>query len=176
MRPFGIKGELELERQNGNSGLKHCGASIVRRTRTGCLKVMSLSSSIISNGTYHFARSMPGVTFRDTIFRTDAAARRRVMANESSLSPDISAEAQMNTLRFAFITTQAMAVAARLGLADLVAAAPQTVEELARKTRTHAPSLRRLLQFLASLAIFEEDAAGKYRQTALSETLRKDAP
>ena len=98
------------------------------------------------------------------------------MANESSLSPHLSAEAQMNTLRWGFVTTQAIAVAARLGLADLVAAAPKTVEELARETRTHAPSLHRLLQFLASLAIFEEDAAGKYRQTALSETLRKDAP
>jgi len=98
------------------------------------------------------------------------------MANESSLSPHLSAEAQMNTLRWGLVTTQAIAVAARLGLADLVAAVPQTVEELARETRTHAPSLHRLLQFLASLSIFEEDAAGKYRQTALSETLRNDAP
>jgi O-methyltransferase domain/Dimerisation domain len=98
------------------------------------------------------------------------------MANESSLRPDLSAEAQMNTLRFGLVTTQAIAVAARLGLADLVAEAPQTVEELARETKTHAPSLHRLLQFLASLAIFEEDAAGKYRQTVLSETLRNDAP
>jgi hypothetical protein len=98
------------------------------------------------------------------------------MANESSLSPDLSAEARMNTLRWGLVTTQAIAVAARLGLADLVAAAPKTAEELAHETKTHAPSLHRLLQFLASLAIFEEDPAGKYRQTALSETLRNDAP
>jgi O-methyltransferase domain/Dimerisation domain len=98
------------------------------------------------------------------------------MSNESSLSPDLSAEARMNTLRWGLVTTQAIAVAARLGLADLVAAAPKTAEELAHETKTHAPSLHRLLQFLASLAIFEEDPAGKYRQTALSETLRNDAP
>ena len=82
------------------------------------------------------------------------------MANERSLSPDLSAEAQMNTLRFSFVTTQAIAVAAKLGLADLVAAAPQTVEELARGTRTHAPSLHRLPQFLASLAILRRMRPG----------------
>ena len=98
------------------------------------------------------------------------------MADQNSLPPDLPAEAQMNTLLRGFVTTQAIAVAARLGVADLVAVSPRSADELAQETKTHAPSLRRLLQFLTSLGIFEEDAAGKYQQTALSEPLRSDAP
>jgi O-methyltransferase domain len=41
---------------------------------------------------------------------------------------------------------------------------------------TYAPSLRRLLHFLTSLGVFAEDAAGRYGQTALSDTLRSDHP
>jgi hypothetical protein len=82
----------------------------------------------------------------------------------------------MNALLFGLVTTQAIVVAASFGLADLLAAAPRTADELAQATKTHAPSLLRLLQFLASLGIFVEGADGKYRHTALSETLRSDAP
>jgi hypothetical protein len=52
----------------------------------------------------------------------------------------------------------------------------RTADELAQETKTHAPSLHRLLQFLTNLGIFAEGADGKYRQTMLSETLRSDAP
>jgi SAM-dependent methyltransferase len=98
------------------------------------------------------------------------------MADQSSLYPEASAEAQMNALRFGLVTTQAIAGAASFGLADLVATAPKTADELAQATRTHAPCLVRLLRFLTSLGIFVEGADGKYRHTALSESLRNDAP
>jgi len=74
------------------------------------------------------------------------------------------------------MTTAVIAVAAKRGVADLIAAAPKTADQLARETKTHAPSLRRLLSFLTSVGIFTENAAGKYEQTALSETLRAEAP
>jgi hypothetical protein len=95
---------------------------------------------------------------------------------DQSLSSELTAEEQMRALSVGLMTTQAIAVAARFGLADLVAAGPKTVEELAHETKTHAPSLRRLLQLLTSLGIFAADANGKYRQTALSETMRSEAP
>lgn len=98
------------------------------------------------------------------------------MADQSSLASGLPVESRMIELLRGFATTQAIAVAARLGVADLVAAAPRTVDELADETKTHAPSLRRLLQCLTSLGIFAEDADGKHQQTALSETLRRDAP
>ena len=64
--------------------------------------------------------------------------------------------------------TQAIYVAARLEIADLLDKTPQSADELAQATETHAPSLRRLLLMLASIGIFAEDTAGKFRHTPLS--------
>jgi hypothetical protein len=73
------------------------------------------------------------------------------------------------------VLTQALFVTARLELADLVAKQPQTAEELAAATSTHAPSLYRLLRTLASLGVFREDDAHKFHLTPLADCLRKDA-
>jgi SAM-dependent methyltransferase len=72
------------------------------------------------------------------------------------------------------VAVQAIHIAARLGLADLVAAGPKTVVELSEATRTHRTSLARLLRALMSLGIFAEDASGRYAQTPLSDALRAD--
>jgi hypothetical protein len=82
----------------------------------------------------------------------------------------------MAELILGFIRTQAIHVAGKLGLADLIADAPKTVEELALQTGTHAPSLRRLLRALASLGIFAEDANGRFDNTPFSRMLRHDHP
>jgi O-methyltransferase domain/Dimerisation domain len=74
------------------------------------------------------------------------------------------------------MAVQAIHVAAKLGLADLVASGPKTVAELAAGVHAHGPSLGRLLRALTSLGIFVEDADGGYRQTPLSETLQADHP
>jgi len=84
--------------------------------------------------------------------------------------------AQMNQLMFGFITTQAIAVAAQLGIAELLKEEPRTAEELATATKAHAPSLNRVLRMLASVGIFAEDANGRFQQTPLSELLRSDHP
>ena len=74
------------------------------------------------------------------------------------------------------VAVQAIHVAARLGIADLVAAAPKTAVELSEATRTNGTSLARLLRALTSLGIFAEDASGRYRQTPMSDALRADHP
>lgn len=71
---------------------------------------------------------------------------------------------------------QAIHVAARFALADLVAGGPKSIKELADATVTQASSLGRLLRALTSLGIFAEDTTGRFRQTALSDTLRSDHP
>lgn len=81
---------------------------------------------------------------------------------------------QMQRLMGAFMVSQPIMVAAKLGIADLVEEAPRTAEELAHVTKAHAPSLRRLLRFLTVLGIFAEDGTGKYRQTPLSDVLRSN--
>lgn len=72
--------------------------------------------------------------------------------------------------------SQAIHVAAKLGLADLVSDQPRTIAELARASGTHPASLYRLMRALASQGIFREAEEDEFVSTPLSETLRKDAP
>jgi hypothetical protein len=83
---------------------------------------------------------------------------------------------QVNQLIYGFMTSQAIAVAAKLGIADLLQEEPMTAEELAKATKAHAPSLNRLLRMLTSVGIFAEDTNGRFQQTPLSELLRSDHP
>jgi hypothetical protein len=71
---------------------------------------------------------------------------------------------------------QAIHAAAKFALADLVADGPKSIKELAEATHTDGSSLGRFLRALTSLGIFAEDTTGRYRQTALSDTLRSDHP
>jgi O-methyltransferase domain len=83
---------------------------------------------------------------------------------------------QMRQFIIGMIIPQAIHVAAKLDLADRVEKAPATLQELVAATRSDAAPLERLLKFLTSVGIFFEDAAGKYHQTPLSDTLRSDHP
>jgi ubiquinone/menaquinone biosynthesis C-methylase UbiE len=67
--------------------------------------------------------------------------------------------------------SQALYVAAHLGIADLLAEGPQTPEALAAKTGTHAGSLRRVLRLLASAGVFAEDADGRFELTPVGSAL-----
>lgn len=72
---------------------------------------------------------------------------------------------------------QAISVAARLGIADLLRdGSPRSPEALAEAAGAHALSLRRVLRALASLGIFAEDAEGRFALTPLAAPLRSDAP
>ncbi|HEU5311708.1 MAG TPA: methyltransferase, partial [Candidatus Eisenbacteria bacterium] len=66
--------------------------------------------------------------------------------------------------------------AAKFGLADQLASGPKTAEEVAGPTRTHAPSLYRVMRTLASLGLFTEDAQHRFRLTPLGEALKTGAP
>ncbi len=65
---------------------------------------------------------------------------------------------------------QSIHVVARLGLADILGPEPRTIDELAKATRVHAPSLKRVLRALTTVGVFAEDADGRLRHTRLSET------
>lgn len=68
--------------------------------------------------------------------------------------------------------SQAIYVAAKLGIADLLQNGPRTSEQLARSTQTHAGALHRVLRALASFEIFSEDDAGRFGLTPLAQQLR----
>jgi hypothetical protein len=67
-------------------------------------------------------------------------------------------------------------LAARLGLADLLADGSRTADELAGPTGTHAPSLYRLMRALANLGILTEGADRRFALTPVGEALRTGAP
>lgn len=66
-------------------------------------------------------------------------------------------------------------VAAKLNVATLIGDEPKTAEELARLTGTHAPSLSRLLRFLAGNGVFQRLPDKRFALTPLAEPLR-DGP
>ncbi|MEY9854636.1 hypothetical protein ABH935_000233 [Catenulispora sp. GAS73] len=63
-----------------------------------------------------------------------------------------------------------------LGVADHLADGPLSVEELARLTDSHAPSLYRALRALACRGIFTEAQPAVFALTPLAEPLRSDHP
>ncbi len=71
---------------------------------------------------------------------------------------------------------QALYVAARLGIADLLQDGARGSEELARATGADARALHRLLRALASLGVFGEDADGRFTPSELGALLRSDVP
>src|SRR5262245_35155132 len=68
--------------------------------------------------------------------------------------------------------SQALYVAAELGIADLLADGPVAADALAARTGTHAPSLRRVLRLLASTGVFTEEADGRFALTPVGAFLR----
>lgn len=71
--------------------------------------------------------------------------------------------------------TQALFVAAELGLPDLLASGPQSSESLAQARGVHAPSLRRLLRALGTIEIVRERADGDFELLPMGALLRRDA-
>jgi hypothetical protein len=67
-------------------------------------------------------------------------------------------------------------VAAQLGIADHLASGPQTADAVAVTTKSHAPSLYRVMRTLASLGLLTEDAQYRFALTPLGETLKTGAP
>jgi O-methyltransferase domain/Dimerisation domain len=72
--------------------------------------------------------------------------------------------------------SQALHVAAVLGIADLLKDGPRHFDDLARSTKSHASSLYRLLRLLASVGVFTEQDEGRFALTPLAEPLRSDVP
>ncbi len=84
--------------------------------------------------------------------------------------------AELIELLLGYQRTQLLSVAAKLGLADLLAAGPQSVEALAAATNADAPSLYRVLRALASLGVFAERADGRFELTPLAALLQSGTP
>jgi hypothetical protein len=71
---------------------------------------------------------------------------------------------------------QAVYIAAKLGVADLLADGPRPVTELATATQSHESSLYRLLRALASIGVFTETSPRTFALTPMAELLRTGIP
>lgn len=84
-------------------------------------------------------------------------------------------EAAMMQMVMGGFVSQAVYVAAKLGIADLLEAKPQTIANLAEQTNMNAGALYRVLRALASVGVFRETEPQTFALTPLAETLLTDA-
>lgn len=70
------------------------------------------------------------------------------------------------------VDTKAVAVAADLGIADLLSGAPRGASELAEATGTDADALGRLLRYLVGRGVFTGTRDGRFANNRVSERLR----
>ena len=90
------------------------------------------------------------------------------MSNREAQVQPVSPSMQMMQILWpGAMAVQAIHVAAKFALADLVAGGPKSIKALAEATHSHGPSMARFLRALTSLGIFAEDTTGRFRQTAL---------
>lgn len=72
--------------------------------------------------------------------------------------------------------SQAIFVAAKLGIADLLRDGPRTSDDLARSVGANARALYRILRALASVGVFAEGNDGRFALTPMAECLQIDDP
>ncbi len=75
-----------------------------------------------------------------------------------------------------FMASQALHVAAKLAIVDVLHDGPATGHQIADAVGAHAPTLRRLLRFLTTVDILTEDGDGRFTTTPLGDLLRADHP
>lgn len=72
--------------------------------------------------------------------------------------------------------SQALYVAAKLGVADVLGSEPLAAEAIAEAVDVRAPELRRVLRALVAAGVFTELADGRFATNDAAEALRADAP
>jgi hypothetical protein len=84
--------------------------------------------------------------------------------------------AALTQISIGALASQAVYVAAKLGISDLMVDGPKSVDQLASSTNVDAPSLYRLLRALSSLGVYAEEENRTFKLTPMSELLRSDLP
>jgi ubiquinone/menaquinone biosynthesis C-methylase UbiE len=111
------------------------------------------------------------------VFETEKSNQLSVNLGEDTVSTEATPPAAFLTqILMGSLASQALYVAAKLGIADLLADGPKTIEQLAKDTNTDAPSLYRVMRALASIGVFTEQDKHTFAITATAEPLRSDAP
>src|SRR5215212_5060117 len=98
------------------------------------------------------------------------------MFDTNGPSADLSPAFALRRLIFGHRVTEMIAVATRLGLADLLGETAQTAPELAAQLEVNPSALHRLLRALASVGVVVAHANDRFALTAMGHCLRRDTP
>ena len=90
-------------------------------------------------------------------------------------SDDEDPSVALSRLVLGYGLSQAVYVAAKLGIPDLLADGPRNGADLAGATGTNAHSLSRVLRLLAANAVLTEVGADRFALAPMGELLRSDA-
>lgn len=74
------------------------------------------------------------------------------------------------------VITQAISVAAKLGIADVLADGPLPAEEIAKRVGTDPEATFRLLRTLSGYSVFAVQPDGRFELTPMGDALRENAP
>jgi hypothetical protein len=96
--------------------------------------------------------------------------RQDVEADVPTLFP------QLMEMIYGSMVTQALHVAAKLKVFDVLRDGPKTAGLIAEATGAHGPALRRLLRSLTALSVLAEDEDGRFSATPLGALLQTDHP
>jgi C-methyltransferase len=106
------------------------------------------------------------------IVRAAEAVREQVQRLHRRMVP---APVALVEMIWGSLLSQAIYVAAKLGIADVLADGPLTPEEVARRVDASPDGVSRLLRALAGRGVFAARPDGRYELTPLAEPLRSDA-
>lgn len=90
--------------------------------------------------------------------------------------PDVEPRERLRTLIGGYRMSQAIYVATRLGIPDLLADGPRETDDLARATGSHAPTLGRILLALAGAGVLDKVGPSRFALNPLGVGLRTGVP
>lgn len=99
-----------------------------------------------------------------------------IQQENTHLSTDLQPQKALLQMVSGYWVSQALYVAAKLGIADLLKDGSKCCDELARATQVNAQALYRLMRGLASLGVFAESEPGHFTLTPLAACLQSDVP
>ncbi len=98
------------------------------------------------------------------------------MVPDGAKAVDASLFPHLMQMIWGFMVSQAVHVAAKLAVVDILRDGAKTASEIAQATASQEGALRRLLSLLTSVDILLEDERGRFSATPLGALLRSDHP
>src|SRR5262249_23693524 len=95
-----------------------------------------------------------------------------IVQDGSTYSP----QERLRRLVTSYFISQSIYVAAKLGIADLLADGPRSVEDLAAATAAHAPSLYRVLRLREGAGVCAKAGEREFMLNEAGECRQSDAP